>query len=92
MDFKVRFRFNKQTGEVEEFEITDEGPMSLSEAEHNREHDRISAEVGNVIERNPLITEVQPGTTPVSTTPSSSIEEPAETVAETGDERQRQTE
>ena len=44
MDVKVRFRFNQITGEVEIFEVTDEGIMVLSEAEHNREHDRIAAD------------------------------------------------
>ncbi len=43
MDVKVRFRFNKTTGEVEIFEIADQGNQSLPEAEHNREHDRIAA-------------------------------------------------
>ncbi|MEH2368494.1 hypothetical protein [Nostoc sp.] len=61
MDVKVRFRFNQVTGEVEIFEVTDEGTMRLSEAEHNREHDRIAAELGNIIERNPQIMEAFPG-------------------------------
>ncbi|MGK7877962.1 MAG: hypothetical protein AB4426_33040 [Xenococcaceae cyanobacterium] len=56
----MRFRFNKVTGEVEVFEVTDEGTMRLSEAEHNRQHDLIAAELGNVIERNPRIMEVFP--------------------------------
>ncbi|MEM7578407.1 MAG: hypothetical protein AAF316_00900 [Cyanobacteria bacterium P01_A01_bin.80] len=69
MDVKVRFRFNQVTGEVEIFEITDEGNMTLPEAEHNREHDRIAAELGNVIERNPRVTEVFSDDVSVNTTP-----------------------
>lgn len=61
MEVRVRFRFNKVTGEVELFEVLDEGTMRLPEAEHNRQHDRIAAEVGNVIERDPRVTEVFPG-------------------------------
>lgn len=66
MDVKVRFRFNQVTGEVEVFEVTDEGTMRLPEAEHNREHDRIAAELGNIIERNPRIMEVYPNSLPVA--------------------------
>jgi hypothetical protein len=66
MDVRIRFRFNKLTGEVEEFQVTDIGEMRLSEAEHNREHDRITSEVGNVIERNPRITEIFPNGMPVA--------------------------
>ena len=65
MDVKVRFRLNKATGEVEIFEIADDGPMILSEADHNREHDRIATELGNVVERNPQIDEVFGGSQPV---------------------------
>ena len=38
MDVDVRFRFNKRTGEVEEF-VVEAGPDGLPEAEHNRLHD-----------------------------------------------------
>ena len=69
MDVKVRFRFNQVTGEVEVFEVTDEGAMRLPEAEHNREHDRIAAELGNIIERNPHIMEVFANDIPVNTQP-----------------------
>ncbi len=61
MDVKVRFRFNKKSGQVEMFEVDHEGPKNQSEAEHNREHDRIAAELGRVIERNPHVTEILPG-------------------------------
>jgi len=61
VDVKVRFRFNKATGEVEVFEVEDQGVMHLSEAEHNSLHDRIAADVGRVIERNPHVIEVLPG-------------------------------
>ena len=62
MEIKVHFRYNKITGEVELFEVDDEGPMRLPEAEHNRQHDRIAANIGNLIERNPRVDEVLPGT------------------------------
>ena len=68
MDVRIRFRFNKATGQVEAFEIDDEN-STLPSAEHNREHDRIAAEIGRVIERNPHVIEVAPGSAPV---PSSS--------------------
>jgi hypothetical protein len=58
MEVKVRFRFNKMTGEVELFQVDDEGTMRLPEAQHNREHERIAAEVGNVIEQNPRVEEL----------------------------------
>ena len=63
---KVHFRYNPTTGEVETFEIDDQA-STLPEDEHNREHDRIAAEIGNLIERNPRITEVLPGAAPVQT-------------------------
>ncbi len=61
MDLKVRFRFNKATGEVEFFDVEDEGGQRLPDAEHNRTHDRAAAELGNVIERNPRVIELTPG-------------------------------
>lgn len=88
MELKVRFRFNTVTGEVEEFEVADEGPMRLSEAEHNREHDRIAAEVGNVIERNPRVDEVLPGTAP-RTQPALSDPPASEETTETPEQQRR---
>jgi hypothetical protein len=62
MDVKVRFRFNKTTGEVEIFEVTDTAlRQTRSDAEHNRQHDRLAAEIGSIIERNPRIREVVTG-------------------------------
>jgi len=85
---KVHFRCNPATGEVEVFEIDDEA-STLPEDEHNREHDRIAAEIGNVIERNPRIVEVLPaeGTAPAAETKP----EPEPPQAETP-ERRRTTE
>ncbi len=60
MKVQVRFRFNKQTGEVEEF-LVDDVDSRLPEAEHNQEHDRIAAEVGRIVERYPHIQEILPG-------------------------------
>jgi hypothetical protein len=61
MKVRVKLRFNKVTGEVEEFLVDDQGLPYLSEAEHNREHDRIAAEIGNVLEHHPRVTEIPPG-------------------------------
>jgi hypothetical protein len=61
MKVNVKFRLNKETGQVEIFEI-DDWQSTLPEAEHNREHDRIAAEIGNLVERNPRVVEVLPGT------------------------------
>ncbi len=67
MKVNVRFRFNKQTGEVEEF-IVDDVDSRLSQAEHNRQHDRLATEVGRIVERYPHIDEVLPGTDVVTQT------------------------
>lgn len=51
----VRFRFNKVTGEVEEF-LVDDQDRNLSEAEH----DRIAADVARFVVSNPRVLEVAP--------------------------------
>jgi hypothetical protein len=61
MRVRVKLRFNKLTGEVEEFLVDDQDLPRLPAAEHNRQHDRIAAEVGGVLERHPAVTEVLPG-------------------------------
>jgi FtsH ternary system domain X3 len=61
MHVRVRLRINKLTGEVEEFQVEDEGTMRLPESDHNRQHDRIAADLGNVIERHAHVVEVLPG-------------------------------
>ncbi len=79
MDVKVRFRFNKATGEVEMFQVDDQGSR-LPEAEHNREHDRVAREIGSLVERNPLITEhtgVPPQRQPAPRTRDEDEPEPA---------------
>lgn len=62
MDVRVRFRFNKLTGEVEIFDVEDEGGGRLPDAEHNREHDRIARGLGGLLDRNPRLFELLPGT------------------------------
>jgi hypothetical protein len=74
MEVKVRFRFNKMTGEVEEF-IVDDVDSRLPEAEHNRQHERIATEIGRVIERNPGLVELH----------SSGIEKPKPVVVRPSD-------
>lgn len=61
MEVRVRFRFNKVTGEVEVFDVDQDRVSGITEADHNREHDRVAAEIGRVIERNPLVQEIFPG-------------------------------
>ncbi len=65
MKVQVRFRFNKTTGEVEEFLIDEQGSQ-LSEVEHNREHDRIAHEIGRVVARHPGIQEIHSGSGPTT--------------------------
>ena len=95
MEIKVHFRFNKITGEIELFEVDDEGPMRLSEAEHNRLHDRIAAEVGNVVERNPRVDEILPGAAEleakVDTEEAHHAEESRMKVANIGKDKQSKT-
>jgi hypothetical protein len=63
MEVTVRFRFNKITGEVEEF-IVDDVDSRLPKAEHNREHERIATEIGRVVARNPGLEELSPQDVP----------------------------
>jgi hypothetical protein len=53
MATRVRFRFNKLTGEIEEF-LVDDQDRQLAESEH----DRIAAEVARMVAVNPGITPV----------------------------------
>ena len=59
MDVKVRFRFNKLSGQVETFEIDQDSTLPM--VEHEREHDRVAAEIGALLERLPRVTAVLPG-------------------------------
>ena len=56
MPTRVRFRFNKVSGEVEEF-VVDDQDRRLPEAEH----DRIAADVADLVAVSPRIHEVMPG-------------------------------
>lgn len=58
MRVRVRFRFNTDTGEVELFQVDDIG--AGSGPEHDAEHDRISAELGQVLARRPDVEEISP--------------------------------
>ncbi len=83
MDVKLRFRFNKLTGEVEHFDVDQDS--TLPNAEHEREHDRVAAELGALLERFPRVTEVLPGASALEITgretPPEEVEE--ETALET---------
>ncbi len=60
MPTRVRFRFNRVTGEVEEF-LVDDQDRNLAEAEH----DRIATTVGRVLGRHPTLSEVTAAPGPV---------------------------
>ncbi|MEU6242449.1 hypothetical protein [Streptomyces sp. NPDC047024] len=61
MRVRVRFRFNAETGEVELFRVDDLGGSSVG-ADHDAEHDRISAELGAVAARRPEVEEIRQAT------------------------------
>ena len=61
MDFKIRFKFNSLTGEVELFEVDHEGDQVLSEEDHNTQHDNVASELGRLLERFPRISEIESG-------------------------------
>ncbi|PWI19961.1 hypothetical protein DI272_41705 [Streptomyces sp. Act143] len=58
MRVRVRFRFNADTGEVELFQVDDIG--AGSGPDHDAEHDRVSAELGQVVARRPDVEEISP--------------------------------
>ncbi|MEU9478257.1 hypothetical protein [Streptomyces sp. NPDC048191] len=65
MRVRVRFRFNAASGEVELFQVEDvdagrAGGARTPGAEHDAEHDRISAEIGAVAASRPEVEEVLP--------------------------------
>lgn len=77
---QVRFRFNKLTGEVEEFQVLQES--NLPAREHDRQHERLAAEIGRVVERDPRIEELHSGPVPTGQPPRTRPRqetEPAET-------------
>ena len=59
MSVKVHFRFNKATGEVEEF-LVDDADRTLPEAEH----ERVALAFGRVVARFPELVEVGPEAPP----------------------------
>lgn len=59
MNLDVRFRFNKITGEVEEFVVD---AARTNDADHDLDHERMAAEIGRVLELHPEIIEVLDGT------------------------------
>jgi hypothetical protein len=61
MDFKVRMRLNKTTGQVELFEVVDAGGTRLSPAEHDDLHDQIAHDLASAIEIDPEVRETLPG-------------------------------
>ena len=80
MPVHVRFRFNKTTGEVEEFLIDDQD-RNLPESEH----DRIAVDVGQTVVRRAQPIEVLPSNVKPSTeaVPDDTPERDTETTPET---------
>lgn len=60
MDVRVIVRFNSRTGEMERFDVEDEGGERPPQGEHDRVHERIAAEIGSVLERFPRLSELHP--------------------------------
>ncbi len=91
MDVKVRFRFNKLTGEVEHFEVGQDS--GLPYAEHEREHDRVAAEIGALLESYPRVTEILPdahgGEAPATETASVPVEDEEPATGEPARETER---
>jgi len=60
MRVRVRFRYNRETGEVEMFRVDDiEG--GLRAPDHDARHERVARDVGRaIVEGNPLIEELPP--------------------------------
>jgi hypothetical protein len=59
MRVRVKFRYDPSTGQVSYFQVDDvtDAPLAV---DHDATHDRITAEIANVIERGALIDEVMP--------------------------------
>jgi hypothetical protein len=56
----VRFRYNADSGEVESFGVEDNGRGARA-VDHDARHDRVTADVARIVERDALIEEVLPG-------------------------------
>lgn len=59
MRVRVKFRYDAVTGQVSYFQVDDVTGAPLG-ADHDTVHDRITAEIADVIERGALIEEVTP--------------------------------
>lgn len=59
MDIKVRFRFNKMTGDVEQFDVDQD--EALPSREHHAEHDRLAADIGALLAQFPQISDIASG-------------------------------
>ena len=89
MDYNVRFRVNKHTGQVESFEVDYEGPQTLDDAEHNRRHEQLAAEIGRQIERDPRIMEMLDGVFPELEEDAGHVDD---TDTQAGKEKEKNTE
>ena len=81
MPTRVRFRFNKSTGEVEEF-LVDDQDRTLPEAEH----DRRAAMVAREVTLDPLITAVNAPAAPAAPRDDRRTTPPAEPATRNEDE------
>lgn len=59
MEISVRFRFNRATGEVEEFTV--DQSSNLSNEEHERIHRDNALAIGSILEPRPQVEEILPG-------------------------------
>ena len=91
MRVKVRFVVDRRTGEVDVV-IEDEG-STLPREEHDRTHDRIAAEIGRVMERDPRVDEILPGSAvsppPAEQQPAPEVEDQDRDVRRDDARRQR---
>ncbi len=81
MAVKVIFRFNKLTGEVEEFLV--EQDQEQPRERHDQAHEQVAGELGRLIERFPRVMELTGVTAQVD------LEERSKTGGESTDEKSR---
>ena len=65
MKLKVTFRFNRTTGEIEEFRIDDD-ENAVIERDHDRRHDAAAAALGQLVARHARVEELPDGTEPIT--------------------------
>jgi hypothetical protein len=87
---KVKFRFNKSTGQVE-YDVDDVGESGLSIADHNRIHDQAAAVFAQLLFRGARISEIDPSQLEPDTPAAEQDKSPADETARE-DNRERTAE